>query len=415
MKKSLPLIVLLLCISQLLFAQDVLKMMAYNVLRFPSDSLANHQDSIEVVLQYYQPDILMVCELKTEVGADLILNGALNENGIDHYARANFILNQSGANTELNNMLYYNSDKLALLEQNTILADTRDISEYILYYKNYTGPDTIFFDLYVSHLKASSGDQIRRKRSIDSLCNYLANKPPNRNRFFAGDFNLYDANEPAYTTLLYNCPILFNDPIDEFGNWHNNSNFAGSHTQSTRQFNIGDEGVPGGLDDRFDFILVSEPVMTGSQRVEYVPDSYKAYGNTGACFNQSIISCSSNPLPSSVVSALYHGSDHLPVVMEVEVDNITSSVFSPAMSMDLAFNLAPNPVHNQLNINFVEPLRQTVRVDIFDVFGRYLMTRQVDTQASFMSLDVQHLPSGNYGIRVSSNTGFYTKRFIKGS
>ncbi len=57
----------------------------------------------------------------------LLLNDALNEYGITYYNRANFVY---GSN--INNMIYYNSEKLALYSQYEISTNVRDINEYVL-------------------------------------------------------------------------------------------------------------------------------------------------------------------------------------------------------------------------------------------------------------------------------------------
>ena len=70
----------------------------------------------------------------------------------------------------------------------------------------------------------------------------------------------------------------------------------------------------------FDFLLNSAPIMNGTMNVTYVADSYKALGNDGNLFNDAINDDSNNSgLPNTVLSALLHTSDHLPIVMDLEV------------------------------------------------------------------------------------------------
>ena len=68
----------------------------------------------------------------------------------------------------------------------------------------------------------------------------------------------------------------------------------------------------GGLDDRFDLILVSQSVKD-SGGITYIPGSYTTFGNDGNHLNRAL-----NELPNAVVeddiaTALYYSSDHLPV------------------------------------------------------------------------------------------------------
>src|SRR5690554_8106850 len=62
-----------------------------------------------------------------------------------------------------------------------------------------------------------------------------------------------------------------------------------------------DCGSQGGMDDRFDQILVSQNVMNNSDNVEYQTGSYRAVGNDGNHFNSSLISGSNSMYPTSVV------------------------------------------------------------------------------------------------------------------
>jgi len=93
------------------------------------------------------------------------------------------------------------------------------------------------------------------------------------------------------------------------------------HTQSTRSSESIECGATGGLDDRFDFILVSDNVLSDADSVQYIPGTYWAFGNDTLHYNVSI---NENPpanisVPDSVLSAIYYMSDHLPVVMDVVV------------------------------------------------------------------------------------------------
>ena len=55
-------------------AQGTIKTMFYNLLEFPSAQPSNREQILMEILDNYEPDIFMVCELESEYGADLILN-----------------------------------------------------------------------------------------------------------------------------------------------------------------------------------------------------------------------------------------------------------------------------------------------------------------------------------------------------
>ena len=92
-----------------------------------------------------------------------------------------------------------------------------------------------------------------------SIIRTTANQDSNYYYAFAGDFNLYDGNEPAYNMMLDSMAVDLEDPINRRGEWHDRSSFADVHTQSTRTTQLPDGGASEGLDDRFDFILLSPP------------------------------------------------------------------------------------------------------------------------------------------------------------
>lgn len=319
--------------------KDTLVVMSYNLLNFPNGrddcgtnlTITNRVDTLKKIINYVKPDILMVCELQDETGADLILNNALNVDGITYYQRADFVPNQSSGFTGLNNMFFYNSEKVSLRSQDEILTGTRDVGEYIVYGNDpylSTSNDTTFIDFYTTHLKAGSttGDETDRDAEASDIMTHIDAKPSGRNNIIGGDFNFKRASEPGYQTLTTGATYPFNDPISSEGDWNNNSAFAAVHTQSTRSSESIECGATGGNDDRFDLLLVSDNVLSGTDRVSYVPNTYTALGNNGTTFNKDINDATNtSSVPTTILSALYYMSDHLPVVMEVAIEYPSSA------------------------------------------------------------------------------------------
>jgi hypothetical protein len=153
---------------------------------------------------------------------------------------------------------------------------------------------------------------------------YIATRPLSSNHFFCGDLNVYSSFEDGYQNLISG-PLALVDPINSPGNWNNNSSFSDIHTQSTRTSLNYDCGSKGGLDDRFDQILVSQNVMSGADSLKYLDNSYDAVGNDGNHFNNNLLSGSNAQYPDSVVNALYYMSDHLPVILKAVVTYPTSN------------------------------------------------------------------------------------------
>ncbi|MDZ7624270.1 MAG: hypothetical protein U5J96_07490 [Ignavibacteriaceae bacterium] len=228
------------------------------------------------------------------------------------YAAGAFI---NGPDTD--NALYYKTSLFTFLSNTPIQTVLRDINEFKLRH-NATG-DTII--IYSVHLKAgdSSADSFQRAAEIDSLRKRTNSLPPNSNFIVVGDFNIYNSSELAFQKLLNQTQSGFvKDPLNLIGRWTLGT-FAPYHTQSTRERQFGG-GATGGLDDRFDMILMSQAIMNSGD-ITYIPGSYNEYGNDGNHFNDSI-----NRPPNSVVSqqvadALHYASDHLPVFASFGFDN----------------------------------------------------------------------------------------------
>ena len=84
--KDFKLLIIVLCffVSNEVRSQETLKVMFYNLLNFPSTS-PERADTLKKIVQHVLPDMFLVNELDNQFGATLILNNALNQNGINHY------------------------------------------------------------------------------------------------------------------------------------------------------------------------------------------------------------------------------------------------------------------------------------------------------------------------------------------
>lgn len=391
--------------SALAQSLDTLKVISYNLLNFPE--LSPHRiDSIERIMAYLKPDILMVCELTSGSGADNILFNALNEGGIDYYDMADFV---PGPDTQ--NMLYFNSDKLRLKEQNVIETVLRDINEYVLYYKNTDfelTSDTTFFYVYVCHLKASSGFEDQRNAEALSLKNYLDGRAHAENILIGGDFNFYGSDtEPGWTTILSVGDVVMRDPINTPGHWSNDISFAAIHTQSPRVVPF-DGGATGGLDDRFDFIFTSEDLFTYSNGAKYIEGSYRAVGQDGLHFNQSLVSGPLNEQePMEILTCLQNMSDHLPIYMEIELQ---TSPLSLASNKKFGFEVFYDADSNQLVFkNWDEILGNGLKKCLIYSTGGQLV-QSIFPNDNFM-INTQGLPSGAYIIAIDGTNFSY--KFVK--
>ena len=186
----------------------------------------------------------------------------------------------------------------------------------------------IEFNIYGVHFKASSGSSNAQQRLTEAtILRQHLNSVSGSYFIVAGDFNIYSnsaSTEPAFNMLTgesdNNGGRLF-DPIDRIGNWHNNSSFSDVHTQSPRTTSFGG-GANGGMDDRFDWLFVSESILNNQSRMVYIDDSYTAFGNDGNHFNDAINSGNNFSVSEQIADALHDASDHLPVYMDVWFDDL---------------------------------------------------------------------------------------------
>ena len=395
------------------FGQTRIKAMMYNVLNYSDSEVSrNKTPFLSTILGEVKPDLFMVCEMIDEIGSNYLFENSIipfNEN----FQKAPFEENQSGSYS-LQQMVYYNTKKLILEETRVITADTRDINQYTFKINTENGnTNPITIEVFVTHLKASTGSSNRQRRlnSIQSFVSYTNNIADDSYVLFAGDLNFYTSNEEGYQHLIDDRnPIVIIDPIDRptpnfpddgidyYENYNstyfwNNSSFRDIHSQSTRTSNIGfidDSGSTGGLDDRFDFIMMSENFNT-STSLYYVNDSYKVVGNNGNCYNSFI----SNPNCSGGYSqtlrdALIEFSDHLPVVMEIETPENTLSTNLISETNFIGSNIikdylkitSPNDVNN---------------LKIYSITGQLINVKlSKNTGNDTIIIDVKHISKGIY-------------------
>lgn len=400
----------------LLVSQGNYKLMFYNVLNYPIQEPANRIQYLQTILDDYRPDIFMICELNNEEGADNILNIMKEIN--DDYERADFELNSSdnsiGNSNNFQNLIFFNSSKFTLEEQFIIPSIYRDFNHYRLKSTTNTEEiDSVFIEVLVGHLKASSGETNEQLRltMVNDLLDYVNTMPSDSNIVFGGDLNVYTFNEPAFQELLDTSNnIVFADPANRLGNWHNNSSFIDMFTQSTRtQSGLG--GASGGFDDRFDFVLTSSNMLTNSD-IYYVDNSYEVYGNNANfnCYNQSINSsnCDGDDYNQIIRNALYNMSDHLPVTLELQLNETLNN---KDVSDDIGFQImGPNLISEQLNVKITT--NQAQFLVIYNTLGQVVTTLKID-QLGVVIIDVSKLSSGIYYLTSKTNLSSILKFIIE--
>jgi len=418
MKKYLSVLILL--IGQIIFSQTQLKLMSYNLLDFPEAIPNPRENYLKNILDNIKPDVFMVCELETEAGANLILNTSLATSD-NRYARANFVINQSGSYPgDIQQLVFYNTQKLNLTGQSEIITTVRDINHYNFTLKTVNmNINPIYLDVFVAHLKSSTGTSNKNKRRdmVLDFTSALASVPNSHFVVIGGDFNLYSNTEPAYQELLDTTnAIVLVDPLNRPGNWHNNSNFEDIHTQSTHTYTFYNDGAGnyygagGGLDDRFDFILMSKNLETSTD-LHYVSGTYKSYGNNGNCFNKRIndISCT-GIFSQETRDNLYNMSDHLPVIMELETPENTLGIEKQQLIKPIVFTRG-NLINKWLEMTSTLNLAGS-RLTIYNQLGQNIFSR-ILSQSNKIKYNLSNLTPGVYYIKIGLPNFINPLKFVK--
>lgn len=407
--------------ESILSAQENLRLMFYNIYRYPYHSPEKREQILADINKEVKPDILMVCELVDAFGAEKILNNSFVHLE-DSYKSAAFEFSVDASYDPLHQMVYYNERKLHLLKQKAYPTGIRDINHYTFYLKTESleTRDTAFLEVFICHLKSSQGSENKwlRKRMVDTFFMALESIPEDRAIVFSGDFNFYDAHsEPAYNKIVSpNNSIKMVDPLgwEFYDEWHNNEEYASIHTQATRisteGFGLG--GAGGGLDDRFDFIFLSENLLSNPY-MYFEEGSYEAIGNNGNCFKNRIdaLECVGK-YDQNLRSNLYYMSDHLPVALNLKINDAwLETVGFRVDDKDFAILPYGNRIKETLHINFLENGKQQ-ELYIFNTLGQRVIHKSTSYQKEII-LDVNHLKEGLYFLKVHQDGKSYHRRLLK--
>ncbi|MCI0516028.1 T9SS type A sorting domain-containing protein [candidate division KSB1 bacterium] len=295
--------------------RDTVRVVTWNILNFPGSNYPARLPAFQKIMRCVQPDLLVVQEMLSQNGVDLFLNQVLNSKSDSKYQAAPFV---NGPDTD--NALFYNATKFTLLSNRQISTVPRDISVFTLQYQGFKNAPAL--KIYACHLKAgNTPTDLTQKHAAATILRHELNQGNAASYFFVcGDFNVYKSSEAAYQELIEsqsdNDGRGF-DPLDKIGSWTANASYQQLHTQSTRTQAVGG-GASGGLDDRFDFVLISNQLRANAV-YRYLEQSYTAYGNDGQHFNKDINAGSNAAVPDSIATALYEASDHLPVYLDFTI------------------------------------------------------------------------------------------------
>lgn len=408
-----------------LVAQDTIKVMHYNLLYYgknvyectsTTNNIDNKNEYLKTIIQHVKPDIFSVNELDGESAypvsddAAYLLENVLNVDGITYYRKTDF------PEIYLANTIFYNANKL-VLKNSTPIRFTYGFEKIFNVYKFYynsddleTTNDTAYIYCLVAHLKAGSYPENETQRTYETslIMDYFESLGEQGNYLVLGDFNVYTPTESAFQNLINpdNSLYTFYDPVDQIGEWSSNYNYRYYHTQSTHT--TGDCFSTGGMDDRFDFILASDYIMNGTNHFEYIVDSYKSIGQDGSNYNGSLNTTSNSAVPNSVAQALYNMSDHLPVYLELEIDQNPGEplkvIDSEVENVKVFYN---NPANDYLNLKLDLGFRKDVRIEIFSIQGAKLYSKQLNNNIISIEeqINVSGFPDGMCVLNISDQNG----------
>jgi endonuclease/exonuclease/phosphatase family metal-dependent hydrolase len=409
MKKILLIIFLAFALKS--YPQENVKIMCYNLLSYPGTDAAIRNPFFKTVIRNAAPDILITEEMTSQAGVNQFLSVVMNAYG-NTYSVGTFI---DGPDTD--NEIFFKTSRFHFISNTPIQTDLRNISEFKIIDLNYP-TDTL--RIYAVHLKASTGstNEIARGLEVDSLRRVTNLLTVNASYMVVGDFNIYGSAEVAYTKLLQvnaNNQGHFIDPIPNMTGIWNNGAYSHFHTQSPRTRAFGG-GSTGGMDDRFDLILMSLSIMNNG-RIAYIPATLTPYGNDGNHYNDSINRRPNTAVPDSVADAIHYASDHIPVFATYIFGNpigISGISYQTPNEFSLGQNF-PNPFNPSTTIKFDIKNSETVKLVIYDVLGNTIETlvnEKLIAGSYEVKWNASRYSSGLYFYKLIADNYISTKKMI---
>ena len=337
-------------------ASAQLRVVTWNISNYTGGRTAEIQNSVYGVFsgRSMSPDAMLLQEFSSASALTSFvsaLNTAPGSPG--DWTNAPFV---DGADTE--SVFVYRTSKVQFLAQTTVAVGSsatdnqpRNTYRYDIRPVGYTASPAASLALYNVHMKAgvasSTNNGVRRlveatrirdnAQGLDtnpSNGNPTDGLPAGWNFLLGGDYNMQSSNEAAYEEFVAsqaNNVGRFRDPINTPGSWNNNSAFRFVHTQ--------DPATPasnGGMDDRFDQILVSYNLADGvgfdylgNASLAYSTStwndpnhSYRSWGNDGSSYNTLLTTTGNTMVGASIAQDLIDvcvGSGHLPVFLDLRV------------------------------------------------------------------------------------------------
>ena len=81
------------------------------------------------------------------------------------------------------------------------------------------------------------------------------------------------------------------------------------------------------------------------------------------------------------------------------------------MTDNVNMDIFPNPTAQRININFADDVLGTINMEIVDVQGRVMNNYKLTGNGN--TIDISHLPAGNYFARFSNAEFNVVKKIVK--
>jgi len=257
-------------------------------------------------------DVMILQELSSGDINTMVSN--LNSLGMGTY-----IASSVGSTTGAGGVgLVYRDESVDLIQQQQVVNTSgsgaaRGVMRFTLRPAGYDSAANFY--IYNSHYKSSDNGTDAARRNVEAAA-IRANSDAlgqGAHVIYAGDFNIYRSSEPMWATLTGAGNGQAFDPVNQVGTWHDGSSFRAVHTQNP----AGSGGVGGGMDDRFDWQMITGELQD-NEGMSIISGSYHAFANNNTHTMNGHINTGTGAT-LTVLNALGDASDHLPVVAQYQV------------------------------------------------------------------------------------------------
>lgn len=400
---------------------DTIKVMSYNVGNFgtaptsscPLFNFGLKSTYLKNILQYEKPDVIALLKMNASKSfcKDTRVNYVLDSICVGCWNYGDYTIESGYPKV---NMFYFNKHKLGFVKSIVIYNADKNISDitlHKLFYKAWDleqTHDTVFVNFVVAHLKSGASNTIDRASEISGAMAWLnAHISNNENIVFMGDLNTTSSNESSFQLLINptNANIKFFDPPNQLGNWDSQpNNFANYLTQSTRTSDPGDCNATGGMDNRFDHILLNASLMNGAHSFKYLSGTFKVIGQDGNHVNKALIDPPTNSsIPSNIINALYYMSEHLPVALKLIVNDTNISGIQSLSKQEASFELYPNPSNSEITIK-ANGENKIVGIKLLNILGEEMDAHMVNSNQTI--LKVNTYSKGIYFLQIINENNY---------